>query len=117
MKDRAFHIRLGFAVTGILTVVRRERSFRTQLTIAIAAVIVVAAMRPTLVWCALLLVALVQVLALKMINSALEYLMDHVHPDSAEAIGAAKDAAAGAVLIASVAALLCGALAIMAFEA
>ena len=34
-------------------------------------------------------------------NAALEYLADQVHPDIAPGLAAAKDAAAGAVLLAS----------------
>jgi undecaprenol kinase len=50
------------------------------------------------------------VLALELINSALEALIDHLHPDVAPAIKIAKDAAAGAVLLASIAAALVGVL-------
>lgn len=46
------------------------------------------------------------VLALEMINSALEAFADAVHADHNPLIGKAKDMAAGAVLIASIAALI-----------
>jgi diacylglycerol kinase (ATP) len=72
-------------------------------------------LRPGAVWCALLFLSITLVLAMEMANSALEYLADHVHPDWADAIGDAKDAAAGAVLIASINALLCGGAMIVAF--
>jgi diacylglycerol kinase (ATP) len=45
------------------------------------------------------------VLALEQVNAAIEYLCDHLHPGYAAEIGAAKDAAAGAVLVASPASL------------
>jgi diacylglycerol kinase len=45
-----------------------------------------------------------------MLNAALEYLTDRVHPDYAEEIGFAKDAAAGAVLITSIGAACVGAM-------
>jgi diacylglycerol kinase (ATP) len=41
------------------------------------------------------------VLALEMVNAALEYALDALHPHHALEIGRAKNAAAGAVLIAS----------------
>lgn len=44
-------------------------------------------------------------LALALINSVSEYVIDHLHPAQADEIGHAKDAAAGAVLVASIAAV------------
>lgn len=110
MKNRPFSARLGFALKGIGIVWRRERSFGTQLTLGLAAVAATIAVRPTVLWIAILLLAAALVLALELINSALEYLIDHLHPEWAEEIGHAKDAAAGAVLVASIAALAVGGL-------
>jgi hypothetical protein len=67
-------------------------------------------LRPGWLWCALLVLAAALVLALEMANAALEYLIDEVHPHHAREIGHAKDAAAGAVLLASAAAALIGAM-------
>jgi diacylglycerol kinase (ATP) len=44
------------------------------------------------------------------INTALECVGDHLHPERAPEIKLAKDIAAGAVLVASVAAVIVGAL-------
>lgn len=110
MKNRPFADRLGFALAGIATVWRRERSFRTQLKLALAGAATLLVLRPGWLWAALLLLSAVLVLALEMANAALEYLADQVHPDIAPGIGAAKDAAAGAVLLASGGALVTAAL-------
>jgi undecaprenol kinase len=110
MKNRAFQERLGFAVDGIVAVWRRERSFRTQVGAAVAAVVITAVLRPGLLWVAAIVLSISLVLALELINSALEVLIDHLHPDVAPAIKIAKDAAAGAVLLASIAAALVGVL-------
>lgn len=110
MKNRPFAARLGFALKGIGIVWRRERSFGAQLTLGLGAVAVTVAVQPGAMWIAILLLAAALVLTLEMINSALEYMIDHLHPDIAPEIGHAKDAAAGAVLIASLAALAVGAL-------
>lgn len=109
MKNRPFHARLGFARAGIACVWRRERSFRTQATLAGGAVAGLVVIRPGALWVALVALAAGFVLALELVNSALEYLIDHLHPDLAPEIGRAKDAAAGAVLVASIAALAVGA--------
>lgn len=74
------------------------------------ALAVVIALRPAPIWIAALVITAALVLTLEMINSALEYLLDHLHPEHHPAIGAAKDAAAGAVLLASIAALAVGGL-------
>lgn len=110
MKNARFLTRLGYALAGIATVWRRERSFRTQFWLGAGALVVVIALRPPPIWIAALAIAAALVLTLEMVNAALEYLMDHLHPDHHAAIGAAKDAAAGAVLIASIAALVVGGL-------
>jgi diacylglycerol kinase len=107
-KNRSFRTRLGFAAAGIHIVAKREKSFRTQLACAAAAAGALALLRPGWLWCAVLLLACTLVLALEMVNAALEYLMDALHPHFATEIGHAKDAAAGAVLIASGAAALTG---------
>ena len=48
------------------------------------------------------------VLALELLNTALERLADAVHPTRHPLVGAAKDASAGAVVVAAGAALLAG---------
>ena len=101
MKNRPFRDRIGFAFAGIALVWRRESSFRTQLRLAGLGVAILLVLRPGWLWAALLLSSAVLVLALEMANAALEYLADQVHPDIAPGIAAAKDAAAGAVLLAS----------------
>ena len=101
MKNRPFRERFGFALAGIATVWRREASFRAQAGLAGLGAAILLALRPGWLWAAALLSSAVLVLALEMVNAALEYLADQVHPDIAPGIGAAKDAAAGAVLLAS----------------
>lgn len=105
MKNRPFHRRLGVAIAGIVTVWRRERSFRTQVALGSEAVALLLWLRPGALWTALVALAIGLVLALELVNSALEYAIDHLHPALADAIRDAKDAAAGAVLIAGMSAL------------
>lgn len=114
IKNRRFAERLGFAVAGIRLVFAREKSFRSQCALALAAAIATIALRPGPLWSALVALSIALVLALELANSALEYLLDHLHPDRAREIGAAKDAAAAAVLLASLAAVSVGALMLLA---
>lgn len=114
MKNRPFILRLGFAISGIRIVWKRERSFRSQVGFAIFASVAVAFLRPPPIWVALVIVCAAMVMALELMNSAIEYMIDHFHPEIAEEIGHAKDAAAGAVLTVSAGALATGIL--MAFS-
>ena len=100
MKNRPFYHRMGYALDGIRMVWRTESSFRTECYIALAVAVVLIVLRPGWLWTALVVLCATLVLALEMLNSALEYLIDHVHPDVAPAIKHAKDSAAAAVLIA-----------------
>lgn len=113
-KNHGFRARLGYALAGIGIVCRREKSFRTQAACAVIAGGAAAWLRPGWIWCAILLIACALVLALEMVNAALEYLMDALHPQHDREIGHAKDAAAGAVLVASMAAACIGALMVVA---
>ncbi len=108
MKGRRFSERLRFAVAGFGEAWRGEASFRAQVVLAVVAAVVTAALRPGLVWIAIVAVAIALVLALEMVNSALEAVIDHLHPAAADPIRRAKDMAAGAVLAASAGAAIAG---------
>ena len=110
MKRYSFVRRLGFAVDGIRAAWRRERNFRIQLVFAGALVGLLLALRPGFYWAAILLMVAALVLSAEMINSALEALIDHLHPDIHPEIRIIKDMAAGAVLVFSLTALLIAAL-------
>ena len=113
MKNRPFHKRLGFASAGLVAAWRRERSFRTQSIIGLIAIVVTAVLRPGLLWAGLVTLAVALVLAFELINSALEHLIDHIHPTIAPEIKLAKDVAAAAVLVVSIAAVGVGILMII----
>jgi undecaprenol kinase len=105
VKNQPFHRRLSFALAGIGAALRSENSFRTQVAAAVAIVLVLAWVQPAPVWWALIAIAIAGVFAAELINTALEALADHLHPDQHPQIKLAKDCAAAAVLVASLAAL------------
>ncbi len=105
MKNRNFRDRLGFALAGLAAGFARERSFRTHCLFAVLALVALLLLRPAPIWWALVTVVIALVLALELVNSALEAVIDLLHPDQHPAIKAAKDMAAGAVLVISIAAL------------
>ena len=108
MKGQGFHRRLGFALAGLRAITRSEASFRTQLCCAGGALTVMIVLRPGVLWAALVVLATGLVLVAEAVSAAIEYLADALHPDHHPLIGTAKDAAAGAALIASINALAVG---------
>ncbi|HET7714348.1 MAG TPA: diacylglycerol kinase [Bauldia sp.] len=110
MTKRPFRDRVGFAGAGIIEGWRSESTFRTLVVLGIGALAVTVALRPGLQWAALVAFAIALVLALELVNSALEAVIDHLHPGEAKPIRRAKDMAAGAVLAASTGAAVVGVL-------
>lgn len=108
MKNRPFAERMGFALEGWRTGWRRENSFRSQVVLAGLAGAALVVLRPAPVWWALVALACALVLALELFNSAMEAVIDLLHPGIDPAIKLAKDMLAGAVLLMSVAALVVG---------
>jgi diacylglycerol kinase (ATP) len=106
VKNRPFHKRLGFAITGIAEGWRNERSFRTHVLSAIAAIAALGILRPPHVWWAIIILTIMLVLSAELVNAAFEGLVDHLHPDIHPRIRVVKDMAAGAVLIAAIGSLV-----------
>ncbi|MFP5222975.1 MAG: diacylglycerol kinase [Acidobacteriota bacterium] len=99
MKNRPFLRRLRFAANGIATAFRGESSFRVQCGAAAFVVLTLLMKRAEPVWWAVLLLCCGAVLAAELLNTALEHALDALHPEIHPGIRAAKDCAAGAVLI------------------
>lgn len=98
--------RTCFALAGLRAAVVAERSFRTELLAAIAAILVTIYVRPGWVWGALIAIAIALVLAAELLNTAIEHSLDALHPEHAPMIAIAKDCAAAAVLITSLLSVL-----------
>ncbi|HLA75080.1 MAG TPA: diacylglycerol kinase [Gammaproteobacteria bacterium] len=113
MKNKGFIERLGFAWSGLRMAWRRERSLRIQTGVALAAMLALLVLRPALIWWALLGLMISLVLAAELINTALEELTDHLHPELHPRIKFVKDCAAAAVLVLSIGALWVGGLMVL----
>ena len=105
MKNRPFVDRLGFALSGIVSTFRSEASFRMQIAAAAVMLIVLWWLRPPPAWWAIVMAMAGLVLAAELFNTALERVIDHLHPAHHPATRIAKDCAAAAVLVLSIAAL------------
>ena len=101
MKNKPFLQRLKFALTGIGSAWETESSFRTQIVLGAGMLILIGFLRPGPVWWALIVLTTAGVLAAELINTALEHIVDRLHPKQHPMIAKAKDCAAGAVLVLS----------------
>lgn len=114
MRDQSKTKRLVRSFTdagdGILSALRTERNFRIHASLLVVVVMLgfVLDLSGT-EWVAVILAAGL-VVASELVNTALEYLADALHPESDPGVGRAKDAAAGAVLVAALAAAAVGAI-------
>ncbi len=108
MRSPSFWHSLGFAASGILYTLRTQRNARIHVVILALVVLAGLTWRLTPVeWASVFLVSGL-VIALEMMNSALEGLIDLVHPDIHPRVKVIKDTAAGAVLIAAMTAVAVG---------
>lgn len=98
-KGRPFAQRLRFAWNGIAAAAREEASFRWQLAAAAALVVLLALARPGALWTSVLLLLAGLVLAAELFNTALERVIDRLHPEYHPDLEVAKDCAAAAVLV------------------
>lgn len=105
MKNQPFARRVRFALAGLAGALRAEHSFRLQLVATFGVLVALLWLRPAPVWWAVVIVTIALVLAAELINTALEHLADHLHPEQHPRIKMVKDCAAAAVLVTSVGAL------------
>ncbi|MBS0613004.1 MAG: diacylglycerol kinase [Proteobacteria bacterium] len=104
-KNQSFLSRLRCAAAGIFAGLRTEHSMRVHIAALGVAVGALVILRPEPLWWALLALTGALVIATELINTALEHLVDHLHPEIHPRIRIVKDCAAGAVLISSLGAL------------
>lgn len=98
------------AIRGLVSVFRSERNFRIHVVAALVVVVAGFLFQVSVRdWFALVL-SIGFVLTAEVLNTAIEYLADAVHPEMDPGIRKTKDAAAGGVLVASVAAAVVGAI-------
>ena len=107
MKTRSFFDSLKIAFFGIRSAAKRERNFRAQIITAIAAVLVCIIFQVSTIHFVFVALAIFFVLAAELINTAIEAVVDLITGGKPHPLAKiAKDSAAGAVLLASVFALV-----------
>ncbi len=78
--------------------------------------VVMGVLQPALIWWALVGTMIALVLAAELINTALEHLVDHLHPERHPRIKIVKDCAAAAVLLLSLGAAWVGVLMVLSVD-
>lgn len=96
------------ALKGLSAAFREQRNLRIQSTISLLAIVVGVWLKITRMEWAIIFTCIGLVMGLELMNSAIEVLLDKLHPENDSAIGKAKDIAAGAVLIAAICSAIVG---------
>lgn len=103
-----FIVSMGHALDGISYVTSHEKNFRIEIAFAIMVTIASLILKVSLIEWAILVLVIGMVLALEMINTAIERCVDLVTKDYKELAKIAKDVAAGAVLVMSMFSVMIG---------
>lgn len=114
-KPSGFIASLNCAIEGILWAAKTQRHMLFHLVATILVLVMALLLRLTLHEFALLALAITLVLFAELVNTAIEVVVDMVSPEFHPLAQRAKDVAAGAVLLASVGALVLGYLAVSRF--
>ncbi|MCL2202347.1 MAG: diacylglycerol kinase family protein [Defluviitaleaceae bacterium] len=110
-KNKSWFKAAGHAFTGIRRTATRERNFRIQIIIAIAAVAACIILQVDSWHFLAVVLSIFFVLAMELVNTAVEAVVDLVCKNQPHPLAKiAKDAAAGAVLLASFQAIIVAAL-------
>jgi undecaprenol kinase len=103
MKNQNIFRRAGFALEGLIAAWKSERSIRAHGMAIIAAALLLVYFEPQPLWWAAFALAAGLMLVTELINTAVERLVDHLHPDIHANIKFIKDVLAGAVLVSCIA--------------
>ncbi|MDD4371172.1 MAG: diacylglycerol kinase family protein [Anaerostipes sp.] len=107
-KKNPLHQSFGYAVEGIFTGIKKERNMKIHCVIMI--LVVAAGLICEISWIkwSLCLILFGLILALELVNTAVEAVVDLVTEEKKPLAKLAKDTAAGAVLIAAIMAAITG---------
>lgn len=100
----------GYAFKGFFAAMQSELNMKIHLLISSCVFVAGAYFNITSTEWALVLLCMGLVLSLELINTAIEKLLNKLHPEFDETIGLAKDVSASAVLVASIFAVIIGAI-------
>jgi len=105
-KSKTFWEAIGHAWDGVLLFVREQKNLKILLVLFVLAIAVALWLRLSAVEIALIVIISAVIVAAEIINAALEEILDITWPEYRSAVKAAKDMAAGSVLVLSLAAVV-----------
>ncbi|WP_454060600.1 diacylglycerol kinase family protein [Elizabethkingia ursingii] len=108
MRKPSLHKSFGNAFRGILFLLKNERNFQIEVLGLLINLFLIVYLKLERLEIALILMASFFVLVTEALNTCVEKICDFVHPEYNKYIGIIKDIAAGAVVIAVLAAVLTG---------
>jgi len=88
------------SANGLRQALRREAAIRQEVALVVVALPVGVAVAPNPGWYVAMLAALLMLLTVELLNTAIEKLADHVTPDWNAKIGVVKDIGSAAVFVA-----------------
>ena len=110
-KSQGFYNTFRNARKGLRLVIKSEMNIRIHLVIAFLVLIFAFLLNFTAVEFCIALFAIAMVIVSEMLNTAIEFTLDSIyHNKYSKMVGMAKDISAGAVMLASVVALVIGVL-------
>lgn len=104
----SFSKSVGHAMDGIHYTVSKERNFKIEIGMAFMVSVMGFVLKVSLMEWAVLVLTMAMVLALEMVNTAIERCVDLVTKDYRELAKIAKDVSAGAVLVMSLFSVVIG---------
>ncbi|MBC3767547.1 diacylglycerol kinase [Neptunicella marina] len=113
LKNQPFKQKLQFALQGLGYAFKQESNVRRHIFFGLTALILFAFVQPTAIWWALIVLVICLIIAAEILNSSIEAMLDHLHPDIHPTVGCIKDMLAAMVLLLSIAAGIIGVLALV----
>ena len=114
MKNQPFPKKLRNAFAGIRYVWEHENNFRLQIVLGFVTLAAFILIQPAALWWGLITLCVTLVLVAELVNSAIEMLIDNLHPEFHAVVGKVKDMLAGMVLVMSVGAAIVAMIAVYA---
>ena len=108
MKRDPLYKSFGYAISGIFTCIKKERNIKIHLAVTVCVVIAGILLHISLTEWIVCLLLFGLVLALELVNTAIEATVDLVTEERKPLAKVAKDTAAGAVLAAAIFAAIIG---------
>jgi len=110
MKNNHLPDSFKYAFTGILETLKKERNFKIHVCVAVCALVLSILLKISVLEFVCILISIALVLSAELINTAIEAAVDLIVGERLHPLAkAAKDAAAGAVLITAINAVAVGA--------